>query len=97
MERQFHTQFFRIEQEVYITNLSRLTQKVRDFTDTSIIRFKVATNRCKFYLLEIKYVKMAQKRLDIKLRKKFEGMEFRDFFELANKMVEYEKLLREES
>ena len=40
---------------------------------------------------------MAQKGLDIKLRKKFEGMEFRDFYELAAKVIEYEELLKEES
>ena len=54
-------------------------------------------NRCKIHLLEIEYVKMAQRGLDIELRKKFQGMEFRDFYELAAKVTEYEELLREES
>ena len=42
-------------------------------------------------------MKMAQRGLDIKLRKKFQGMEFRDFYELAAKVTKYEELLKEES
>ena len=40
---------------------------------------------------------MAQRGLDIKLRKKLQGMEFRNFYELAAKVTEYEELLKEES
>ena len=40
---------------------------------------------------------MAQRGLDIKLRKKFQGMDFRDFYELAAKVSKYEELLREEN
>ena len=54
-------------------------------------------NRCKIHLLETKYVKIAQRGLDIELRKKFQGMEFSDFYELAAKVIKYEELLREES
>ena len=35
--------------------------------------------------------------LDIELRKKFQGMEFKDLYELAYKVTKYEELLREES
>ena len=41
-------------------------------------------------------VKMAQKILDIELRKKFQGMNFRYFYELAAKVTGYEELLKEE-
>ena len=41
-------------------------------------------------------MKMAQRGLDIELRKKFQGMEFRDFYELAAKVTKYEELLKEE-
>ena len=54
-------------------------------------------NKCKIYLLETEFVKMTQKGLDIELRKKFQGMKFMDFYELAVKVTEYEELLREES
>ena len=40
---------------------------------------------------------MAQRGSDIELRKKFQGMEFRDFYKLAAKVTEYEKLLKKES
>ena len=42
-------------------------------------------------------MKMVQRSLDIKLGKKFQGMEFRDFYELAAKVTEYGELLKEES
>ena len=40
---------------------------------------------------------MDQIGLDMEPRKKFQGMEFRDFYELAAKVTDYEELLREES
>ena len=40
---------------------------------------------------------MAQKGLDIKLRKKFQGTEFRDFYELVTKVTKYEELLKGEN
>ena len=42
-------------------------------------------------------MKIAQKGLYIELRKKLQGMEFRDFYDLASKVTEYEELLKEES
>ena len=42
-------------------------------------------------------MKMAQRGLDIELRKKFQGMKFRDFYELVAKVTEYEELLKKES
>ena len=42
-------------------------------------------------------MKMVQRGLDIKLGEKFQGMEFRDFYELAAKVTEYGELLKEES
>lgn len=47
------------------------------------------------YLPKSEYVKMAQKELDIELRKKFQGIKFQNFFELVAKVVEYEEHLRE--
>ena len=40
---------------------------------------------------------MAQKELNIELRKKFQGMEFKDFYELVVKVTKYEELIREEN
>ena len=80
-----------------IVELSRMTQRNWDTIDLFISRFKKMRNICNIHLPEIKYVKMAQRGLDIELRKKFQGMEFRDFYELATKVIEYEDLLKEES
>ena len=87
MERQFHTQFFRVEPEVCIVELSRVTQRNGETVDLFISHLKKIRNRCKIHLPETDYVKMAQRGLDIELRKKFQGMEFRDFYELATKVI----------
>ncbi|XP_073030718.1 uncharacterized protein [Primulina eburnea] len=100
MERQFHIQFYRTEPEVCIADLSRVTQKKGESMESMeyfIDMFKKIKNRCKVFLPETEFVKMAQNGLDFELRKKFQGMEFRDFFELVAKVAEYEELLREES
>ena len=97
MERQFHTQFFRVEPEICIVELSKVTQRSGETTYRFITRFKRMRNKCMIYLPETEFVKMAQRGLNIELRKKFQEMEFRDFYELAAKMAEYEELLREES
>ena len=97
MERKFHTQFFNFESKVCIEKLSRVTQRNEETTDMFISRFKKMINRCKIHLLETEYVKMARRGLDIELRKKFQGMQFRDFYELIVKVTEYEELLKEES
>ena len=41
-------------------------------------------------------MKIARRGLDIELMKKFQGMEFKDFYELVDKVTKYEELLREE-
>ena len=85
-----HTQFFRAKPEVCIIELSRVTQRNRETVDLFISHFKNMRNICKIHLLETKYVKMVQRDLDIELRKKFQGMKFTDFYELAAKVTEYE-------
>ena len=97
MERQFHTQFFRAEHEIYIAELSRVTLRSGELVESFITCFKIIRNRCKIHLPKTKYVKMAQRGFGIELRKKFQGMEFIDFYELHVKVTEYEELLKEES
>ena len=74
-----------------------MTQRHGEIDDLFISRFKKMRNRYKIHLPEIKYVKMAQRGLDIEFRKKFQGMEFRDLYELTAKVTEYKELLKEES
>ena len=45
---------------------------------------------------EIEFVKMATGGMNFKLRKKFEGMEFRDLYELATMAARYERILLDE-
>ena len=80
-----------------IAELSRVTQRNKETTDLFISQFKKMRNRCKIHLPETGYVKIAQRGLNILLRKKLQGMKFRDFYELAAKVIEYEELLKEES
>ena len=74
-----------------------MTQRNGETVDLFISRFKKMRNRCKIHLPKIEYVKRAQRGLDIELRKKFQGMEFRDFSELEVNVTEYEELLKKES
>lgn len=91
IERHFHILLFRAKPEVCIVELSW------DTTELFISIFKKRRNRCKIHLLEMEYVKMAQRGLDIELRKKFQGMKFKDFNELVAKVTKYEESLKEES
>ena len=59
MERQFHTQFFRAESEIFIVELSRVTQRGEESVESFITCFKRMRNRCKIHILEAKYVKIA--------------------------------------
>ncbi|GKV01604.1 hypothetical protein SLEP1_g14149 [Rubroshorea leprosula] len=86
-----------IEPEISMANLSRLTQRLGESSENYLMRFRKAWMKCHVALPEQEFVKLAQNGLDIELRKKFEGMEFRDFFELSYKVARYENLLREES
>ena len=40
---------------------------------------------------------MTQRGLNIELMKKFQCMEFKDFYEITTKVTKYEELLKEES
>ncbi|GKV50000.1 hypothetical protein SLEP1_g56718 [Rubroshorea leprosula] len=96
MEDLFHTQFYRCEPEVSMADLSRLAQKPGESSEAFLARFRRARLKCRVALPEQEFVKLAQNGLDIELRKKFEGMEFRDFYELSYKVARYENLLKED-
>ena len=70
-----------------IAELSRVTQRNGEIVDLFVSLFKKMRNRCQIYLPNTEYVKLAQSGLDIELRKKFQGMEFRDFYELTAKVT----------
>ena len=58
MERQFYTQLFRVELEVCITELSRVTQRNEEIIDLFISPFMTMRNRWKIHLPKTKYMKM---------------------------------------
>ncbi|OMP02677.1 Pectinesterase, catalytic [Corchorus capsularis] len=97
MERLFHTQFYRTEPEVSMDDLSRLYQRKGESAEDYLARFKKLRNRCRTPLQEMEFVRLARNGLDIELRKKFEGADFRDFFEMSTKVTRYETLLRDEN
>ena len=82
---------------ICIEELSRVAQRGEEPVDSFIARFKIMRNRCKIHLLETEYVNMGQRGLDIDLRKKFQGIEFKDFYELVAKVTKYEELLKKEN
>ena len=59
MEKQFHIQFFKVEPEVCIAELSIVTQKNGETADLFISLLKKMRNKCKIHLSEIEYMKMA--------------------------------------
>ncbi|GKV29945.1 hypothetical protein SLEP1_g38818 [Rubroshorea leprosula] len=81
---------------VSMADLSRLAQKPGESFEAFLARFRRARLKCRVALPEQEFFKLAQNGLDIKLRKKFEGMEFRDFYELSYKVAQYENLLKED-
>ncbi|GKV44010.1 hypothetical protein SLEP1_g51239 [Rubroshorea leprosula] len=97
MEDLFHIQFYHSEPKVSMANLSHLVQRPGETSEAFISRFWKAKLKCSVALPEQEFLKLAQNGLDIELRKKFEGMEFRDFFELSYKVARYKNLLRDDT
>ena len=77
-----------------IAELSKVTQRNWETDDLFISRFKKMRNIYKIQLLDTEYVKMAQIGLDIELRKKFQGMEFRVFMNLQPRRQNMKKCSR---
>ena len=96
MERKFHEQFYRIEPEVSMADLSRLYQREGETAENFLARFKRARNWCHLDIPEREFVKLAMSGLGYRLKKKFVGMEFGDLFELATRVTRYEDILNEE-
>ncbi|XP_059650755.1 uncharacterized protein LOC132296587, partial [Cornus florida] len=85
MEELFHNQFYRTETEPTLADLSRLSQLPSESVETFIARFRRARLRCCVPLPEQEYICLALNGLDFELRKRFEGVPFRDMYDLAEK------------
>lgn len=87
MEYQFHIQFFKTEPETSLADLARLRQDFGETAEQFLDRFKRSKNKCHVLLPESEFAKLALNALDLERRKKFEGMEFRDVFELSARVA----------
>ena len=79
-----------------MVDLSKFKQRQGESVEQYIDRFKKVKTRYHVYMPEIKVIRLAQNGLDFELRKKFDGMMFRDLFELSSRATSCEAILREE-
>ncbi|XP_060675539.1 uncharacterized protein LOC132804980 [Ziziphus jujuba] len=96
LEQKFHEQFYRIEQEISTADLSRLRQMEGESVENFITWFKRARIRWHLDIPEREFVKLAQSVLGYNLRKKFDGTEFHDLFEIVSRASRYEGILKED-
>ncbi|PKI77845.1 hypothetical protein CRG98_001809 [Punica granatum] len=85
MEAKFHAQFYQTQPEVTLVDLARFVQGPGERVKDYIACFKIAKQRCRTFLLEDQFVKLCINGLEFKLKKKFKGGGFHDFFDLTSK------------
>ncbi|XP_038688683.1 uncharacterized protein LOC119987856 [Tripterygium wilfordii] len=91
MEETFYKQFYKEEPEVTEEDLSRITQFLRESIESFLTRFKEARLRCNFEILEGEVVALAMKGMLVQFRKKFDDLDFQDFYHLTIRFVRYER------
>ncbi|KAI5316802.1 hypothetical protein L3X38_036509 [Prunus dulcis] len=96
MEQIFHEQFYRPEPEVLMADLAKMHQGSNESVQEYLGKFREAKARCTVNMPEHEFVKLAQGGLLLDLRKKFEGIEFCDIYDLRLQVDRYEALLKEE-
>ncbi|KAM2537585.1 hypothetical protein TB2_023119 [Malus domestica] len=92
----FHEQFYRPGMEMSVSSLARMAQASDESPMDYLTRFKSARNWCRVPLPEVEFVRLALNGLDVEYKKKFLGENFRDMYELAQHVEQYDYLLREE-
>ena len=92
----FHEQFYRPGMEMSVSSLARMAQDSDESPMDYLTRFKSARNWCRVPLPEVEFVRLALNGLDVEYKKKFLGANFRDMYELAQHVEQYDYLLREE-
>ena len=96
LERAFHDRFHKAEQNIPVAELAKSFQTSNETAQEYIGRFKLLRTRCKAQLPESEFVEMALAGLGFEFRKKFEGLTFRDLYELESRVLRYDTILREE-
>ncbi|KAM1633844.1 hypothetical protein ACFX15_011635 [Malus domestica] len=92
----FHEQFYWPGMEMSVSSLARMAQASDESPMDYLTRFKSARNWCRVPLPEVEFVRLALNGLDVEYKKKFLGANFRDMYELAQHVEQYDYLLREE-
>ncbi|KAM2973535.1 hypothetical protein FF2_020075 [Malus domestica] len=92
----FHEQFYRPGMEMSVSSLARMAQTSDESPMVYLTRFKSARNWCRVPLPEVEFVRLTLNGLDVEYKKKFLGANFRDMYELAQHVEQYDYLLREE-
>ncbi|KAM2064636.1 hypothetical protein EV2_028545 [Malus domestica] len=82
--------------EMLVSSLVRMAQASDESPMDYLNRFKSTRNWCRVPLLEVKFVRLALNGLDVEYKKKFLGANFRDMYELAQHVKQYDYLLCEE-
>ena len=97
MEEKFLNHFARTNLGISMVDLARLKQELGKTANQFIMRFKRTSLRCQTQLPESEHIRFAVNGLNFELRKKFEGVNFYDLFDLVDKATRYEGLLKEEN
>ncbi|KAM2239367.1 hypothetical protein ACFXTI_008925 [Malus domestica] len=82
--------------EMLVSSLARMAQASDESPMNYFTRFKSARNWCRVPLPEVEFVRLALNDLDVEYKKKFLGVNFRDMYELAQHVEQYDYFLREE-
>ncbi|KAM2867800.1 hypothetical protein COP2_023675 [Malus domestica] len=92
----FHDQFYRPGMEMSVSSLARMAQASDESPMDYLTRFKSARNWCRVPLPEVEFVRLALNGLDVEYKKKFLRANFRDMYELAQHVEQYDHFLLEE-
>jgi hypothetical protein len=85
MEEKFLNHFARTNLGISMADLARLKQELGETADQFIMRFKRTRLRCQTQLPESEHIRFVVNGLNFELRKKFEGVNLYDLFDLADK------------
>ncbi|CAL2255621.1 unnamed protein product [Prunus armeniaca] len=96
MQNVFQDYYFRIQPVVIISDLAALKQSEDEPVQDFITRLRKLKMKCRIPKEERDFIQIAQTALKISLRKRFDGILFRDLVKVADKTSKYEELLREE-
>ncbi|KAM1804003.1 hypothetical protein ACFX12_029919 [Malus domestica] len=79
-----------------ISSLARMVQAYDESPMNYLTRFKSTKNWCRVPLPEVEFVRLTLNGLNVEYKKKFLGANFRDMYELAQNVEQYDYFLREE-